>query len=359
MKSSSWELLRKELKSLVELRKSERLWHLPVLASLCVGLPLLVGYYFGRLDYGILASTGGLVILYMPSTALAHRMVTLLACSFGFIFSFAIGISFSFNPLLSALVLGAYALCVHWVAKYFAMKPPGNFFFIMLVCIASASAFNISSIPTRIGILAMGTMFTCVLAFFYSLLIVKKSMPKAELIVVKDSTYANLVESAIIGTFVGGSLLVGHLLELNNPYWVPISCLAVMQGISVRHIWQRSLHRILGTFIGLGLTWLLLSFNLSALDICISILILQFIIEMLVVRHYGLAVIFITPMTIFIAEAGSAMTADPNKLVYARFLDIVLGSLIGAGGGWLLHHQQLRQKAQRQLRKTRIAFLRR
>lgn len=353
-------MIARELKFyLFELKKSERLWHIPVLASLCVGIPLLVGNYFGHLEYSILASTGGLVILYLPSTSLANRMLTLLACSFGFIFSFAVGISFSFNPILSSVVLGLYTLFVHWVSKYFAMKPPGNFFFIMLLCVASTLPFDLASIPTRIGLLAMGTIFTCVLAFFYSLMMIKKSQGGSELIYVKKNVFANLIESAIVGTFIGGSFLVGHLLKLENPYWVPISCLAVMQGVSTRHIWQRSLHRILGTFIGLGLTWLLISQNLTALGICVSILVLQFIIEMLVVRHYGLAVVFITPMTIFLAEAGSAMTADPNVLVYARFLDIVLGSLIGAVGGWVLHHEQIRHKAERQLRKTRVAILRR
>jgi uncharacterized membrane protein YccC len=360
MSSNIRAVIASELKYyLFELKKTERLWHIPVLASLCVGLPLLVGYYFGRLDYSILASTGGLVILYLPSTSLANRMLTLLACSFGFIFSFAVGITFSFNPILSSVVLGLYTLFVHWVARYFAMKPPGNFFFIMLACIASASPFDLASIPTRIGLIAMGTIFSCLLAFFYSLMMIKKHQGGSELIYVKKNALANLVESAIIGAFIGGSFLVGHLLELENPYWVPISCLAVMQGASTRHIWQRSLHRILGTFVGLGLTWLLISQNLTALGICVSILVLQFIIEMLVVRHYGLAVVFITPMTIFLAEAGSAMTADPNVLVYSRFLDIVLGSMIGAVGGWVLHHEQLRYQAERQLRKTRVAILRR
>ncbi|WP_242916415.1 FUSC family protein [Pontibacter liquoris] len=360
MPSENNDRIAKELKFyLFELRKTERLWHIPVLASLCVGVPLLIGYYFDRLNYGILASTGGLVILYLPTTTLANRMITLLACSFGFIFSYAIGISFSFNPVVSAVVLGIYTLFVHWVTKYFAMKPPGNFFFIMLFCVAIASPFNLASIPTRIGLTAMGTMFSVLLALFYSLLMLQRRAPISELIYVKKNTYANFVESALIGLFIGGSFLVGHLLKLENPYWVPISCLAVMQGANARHIWQRSLHRVLGTFIGLGVTWVLVSQNLTPLGICISILVLQFVIEMLVVRHYGLAVVFITPITIFLAEAASAMSSDPNVLVYSRFLDIVLGSLIGAVGGWIVHHHQLRYIAERQIRKTRIAILRR
>ncbi len=49
-------LLIREVKSLFELKKTERLWHIPVLASLCVGLPLLIGYYLGKVDYGTLSA---------------------------------------------------------------------------------------------------------------------------------------------------------------------------------------------------------------------------------------------------------------------------------------------------------------
>ncbi|MCP2042068.1 putative membrane protein YccC [Pontibacter sp. HSC-36F09] len=359
MKVQIKQIISAEARALFELKKTERLWHIPLLASLCTGLPLLAGYAIGRLDFGILGCIGGLVILYLPTHAtLAHRMITLIACCFGFMVSFATGISFSFNPYASSLAIGLFALGMHWVANYFAMKPPGSFFFIMIASIASVMPFELENIPTRIGLISIGTMLACLLAFFYSLLMLRNQKPVTELLVVRKSVYSNLVESVVVGVFMGASLITGHLLQLENPYWVPISCLAVMQGVSLRHVWQRSFQRIAGTFLGMGLAWLLLSYTTTPLSLCLGIIALQFIIEMLVVRHYGLAVIFITPMTLFLAEAGSAMTADPNALIYTRFVDIVLGSLIGAVGGVFLYHQKLRHNAVRQLRKTRVAILR-
>jgi uncharacterized membrane protein YccC len=358
MKDNFKTLVFREAKSLFELKKTERLWHIPVLASLCVGLPLLIGYYFDRLDYGIVSCMAGLVILYLPTTTVARRMITLLTCSFGFMISFVIGLCFSFNPMLSAVVLGLFAMSVYWVVNYFGMKPPGSFFFIMIASVASCMPFDLEKIPIRVGLIGMGAMLACLLALFYSLYSIKKHPPKTELIVVKKSNYTTLFESGIVGFFIFVSLLIGHLLQLSNPYWLPISCLAVMQGASFHHVWQRSFQRILGTFIGLGLAWLLLLLKMTPLTICISIMVLQFIIEMLVVRHYGLAVIFITPLTLFLAEAGSAMTVDANTLISVRFVDILLGSIIGAIGGWFLHHEQLRHNAKSQIRKTRVHILR-
>jgi len=345
-------------RSLFELRQTERLWHIPLLASLCSGIPLLIGLYFQNLSYGILSCTAGLVILYLPSASLARRMITMLACSFGFMISFTIGIIFSFDPILSAVVLGLLAFGVQWTTTYFGMKPPGSFFFLMIASIASCMPFHLETIPNKVGLVGMGAMLACVLAFVYSFYIVRKYPARSEPVHIKIKKHHNTITAAITGFFVGLSLLIGNLLHLSNPYWVPISCLAVMQGVSLEHIWQRSFHRVLGTLIGLGFAWILLLRHLTPLTVCILIFVLQFIIEMLVVRHYGLAVIFITPLTILLAEAGSAINANPNVLIPSRLLDIVLGCVIGAIAGWFIHHEQLREKAERQLRKTRITLIR-
>lgn len=350
--------IKREIKLLFQLKQTERLWHIPVLASLCTGLPLLLGYYIGRLDYGIIACLGGLVILYLPSTKLENRMVTLLLCAFGFILSFTIGIVFSFNGYFSAVILGIFAFGINWVTNYFKLRPPGNFFFIMLASLAICMPFDLLSIPTKIGLIALGVMLACVFALFYSLYITRKYANKLAGQLPSKRKYLNITQSIIIGLFTGISLLISRFLKLDNPYWVPISCASIMQGANVSHVWQRSFHRIAGTAAGMGLIWLLLRFKLNSLSICFTILILQFIIEMLVVRHYALAVIFITPLTFFLGELGSSTAVHYNQLVSARLTDIIIGSLIGVVGGWILHNQQLHLKAERQIRKTRIAMLR-
>lgn len=352
------DILQREAKLFFQLKKSERLWHIPVLASVCTGLPLLIGYYLGRLDYGTLACLGGLVMLYMPSTTLENRMLTLLVCAFGFIMSFTVGIAFSFNHYLSAAVLGVYAFGVNWLTNYFRLSPPGNFFFIMIASMASCMPFDLPAIPTKVGLLALGTMGGVIFAMLYSLYIVQQHPDKMRDPGLRKRHYTNSTESLIMGVFIAISLLAGHISGLDNPYWIPISCLAIMQGLNVVQVGQRSFHRIVGTFIGMGFSWLLLQLNLSTLQVCISIIVLQFIIEILVVRHYALAVIFITPMTVFLVELSRGAGIDPNRVIASRFLDIFIGSLIGVVGGWLLHNQKLHQKAERQLRKTRVAILR-
>lgn len=355
-------ILKQETAALFKLKATNRSRHIPFLAALCIGVPLLTGLYFNNIKYGLIASLAGLVILYIPTGAtLPNRMMTLLICSFGFMISYTIGICFSFNPILSAVVFGLFSMAVHYITSYFGVKPPGNFFFIMIASMASCMPFDLQTIPAKIGLIGLGTMFACSLALIYSLLLSQKTTSQNPVVVTTvfaRKEYSSLVEALIIGIFMFVSLLSGHLLQLQNPYWVPISCLAVMQGVTLHHIWQRGFQRILGTLIGLALTWLILSLNTSLLGICLSIIALQFIVELLIVRNYALAVLFITPMTILLSEAGNPIVLHPNELIFFRFWDIALGSFIGAAGGWFIHHEKLKHLAVRRLRKTRIIMRR-
>ncbi|WP_455045422.1 FUSC family protein [Leptotrichia trevisanii] len=51
-----------------------------------------------------------------------------------------------------------------------------------------------------------------------------------------------------------------YCLNLTNPYWVAVACIAVMEGSSTRHIFQRSVQRIIGTLIGVVFGWEILLF---------------------------------------------------------------------------------------------------
>lgn len=113
----------------------------------------------------------------------------------------------------------------------------------------------------------------------------------------------------------------------------------------------------LGTFIGLGLTWLILQFNVTTLGICLSILFLQIVVEFLVVRNYAVAAIFITTLTILLAEPNASLIGHPNHLIQARFFDILIGSVIGAIGGWMLFHERIHYFTKKQIVLTK-AFMR-
>ena len=132
-------LVRAELRDLATINRSDRRWQMPFCAALASGLPLLVGAWFDRLDYGLVSSLGGLVFIYGPNTPLSHRMVTLMACAFGMSACYTLGVMGHFFPLLLVPVLGFIAIVVSMVCRFYALGPPGILFFIMAAAIAGAT----------------------------------------------------------------------------------------------------------------------------------------------------------------------------------------------------------------------------
>lgn len=345
------DIVRDELRQLVTIKPSDRPWQMPFAAALANGLPLFVGAYFGHLEYGLISSLGGLAFLYLPDTPMAHRMVSLMAAAFGMIACYALGVMSHLVPASMTPVLTFIAILVTMVCRFYRVGVPGSLFFIMAAAIGAYTPGDVMELPLKVGLLAMGSLLACLIAFFYSLFILSRRAPRP----VEPQPPATfdfvIFDSLVIGLAVGLSLAAAQLLQLDNAYWVPVSCLAVIQGMSLRAVWDKQVQRLLGTAIGLGVSWLLLSLPLDAWRIAAVITALAFIVETAVVRHYGFAAIFITPLTLLLAEAGKVGQIDPGVLIKARFIDTLLGCALGLAGGVCLHTPRIREALSRPLRR--------
>lgn len=259
----------------------------------------------------------------------------------GFIISFAVGVSFSFNQVVAVFVLFLFTTVVHAISLYYQIKPPRSFFFIMICTMGICWPFEPQYIPQKMMFFSFGAAFAFVLASIHSLLVCRKNPTPEEKMTYFFNTQTQGKEALLIGILIAFSLAIGLGFHFPNPYWIPISCLAVLQGVDLHHIWRRVIHRILGTFIGLGLCWVLVSWNSSTLFLCGIIVVLQFAVEYFIVRNYGLAVLFITPLTFLLAETANPAIYHPTELIAARFNEIAIGSLIGALGGWFIHRKTI------------------
>ena len=343
--------LRTEWRHLVRVEPSNRPWQMAFAAALASGLPLLVGAYFGRLDYGLVSSLGGLVFLYLPSTPLSHRMVALMASAFGMMACYTLGVISHFSQPLMMPVLAFTAILVSMVCRFYRLSPPGAVFFVMAASIGAYSPVEILQVPLKVGLLTMGCLLACLIGFFYSLRILRLRAPNPVTPLPPANFDFVVFDSVVIGGFVGISLAVAQALHLERAYWVPISCLAVIQSLSLRAAWNRQVHRIAGTGLGLLLAWVLLLLPLDKWTICLMVMALTFIIETTVVRHYGFAVIFITPLTILLADAPMLGHELPGSVIQARFVDTVLGSMVGLVGGFCLHNPRFRAVLGKQMRR--------
>ena len=74
------------------------------------------------------------------------------------------------------------------------------------------------------------------------------------------------------------------------------------------------------------------------------------------VRNYAVAVIFITILTIFLAESGKDLSHDTNQVFFSRLIDIIIGSVIGIIGGWILYHERIHFETTLRIKKSKVVM---
>ena len=332
-----------ELNHLLTVNRSQRPWHMPIIAAIAISFPVFVGAYFDDLSSGIKASLGSMIILNLPLVgALPYRLVTVMAWGFAMILSFALGLMAQQLPVLRIPVFILIGFGVVMLGRYYRQPPPAGLFVLMAGAIALFIPVPLEDVVSAIGLVLLGSGASMLLALLYTLFLL------ATRPIVSTPTYRYepdiLSDSFIVVSFVSLALEIAVLLEMPYPYWAAMSCFIIIQGMQMRTIWIKQLHRLLGTLVGMGVAGWMLSWGLSVWGVAIAILFMMLLIELFVDRHYGIAVIFITPLTIFIAEYGSTMLASPvaGVIIHARMIDTALGCAIGLGGGLAIHSTRLR-----------------
>lgn len=337
-------LINGELAHLLTVNKSRRPWHMPIIAAIAISFPVFVGAYFGALSSGIKASLGAMIILNLPLLgSLPYRLVTMMAWGFAMSLCFALGLIAQQIPILRLPVFSMVAFGIVVLGRYYRQPPPAGLFIMMASAIALFIPLPLAQILPATGLVMLGSGFAIFMGLLYSLfLLATRPTTVAPTYSYEPDTIS---ESIIVTGFVSLSLLIALLLNMSNPYWAAVSCFIIIQGIHLRTIWIKQLHRLLGTLVGMGLAGWMLSWGLSMWGVAAALLTMILCIESLVDRHYGMAVIFITPLTVFIAEYGSGLPLAPEmyqEVIRARMLDTVLGCMVGLSGGWVMHSTALR-----------------
>jgi uncharacterized membrane protein YccC len=133
---------------------------------------------------------------------------------------------------------------------------------------------------------------------------------------------------ARVGIAVGLSGFAASALGIEHAYWAMSSAVLVLhQGFDWLRTLQRGFERMVGTWVGLALAGVVLLLHPDGLWLVLIIATLQFTIEMLIVRNYALAAVFITPIALTIASGGHPVD-DVGGLLFARGMDTLIGCVL-------------------------------
>ncbi|MEV6977450.1 FUSC family protein [Kitasatospora sp. NPDC093806] len=148
-----------------------------------------------------------------------------------------------------------------------------------------------------------------------------------------------------LGTGVAGGAAL--LLGLGHGYWAAITAAAVLHSVNVRTAAQRAVQRALGTAAGLLLALAVLATHPEPGVLVLVIVLLEFLLEYVVARNYGLGVVFLTPLALLLSDL--AAPAPTGVLVEDRVLGSALGIAIALACALLVVHGRPAARAVRAL----------
>jgi len=152
----------------------------------------------------------------------------------------------------------------------------------------------------------------------------------------KDSiVFINAVRYGIVLSI---STIIAFKFSFTRPYWVTLSCAAVMSGSTIMSTFHRAIQRSVGTIIGLMIAIIIFKLQLQGFMIVIANMCLTALTELFIVKNYAVAAIFITPNALLIAEA-STQIHNVSYFAITRITDIVIGSMIGLIGTYIIGHR--------------------
>ncbi|MFA3873454.1 FUSC family protein [Streptomyces sp. MMCC 100] len=148
-----------------------------------------------------------------------------------------------------------------------------------------------------------------------------------------------------LGTAAAGGLAV--LLGLHHGYWAAISAAAVLHSVNLRTTAQRAVQRTVGTVFGVLLALAVLGMHPAPVALTVVVVLMEFLLEYIVVRNYGLGVVFITPIALLLSEL--AEPAPAGELVHHRLLGSLLGIVVGLLCAMVVVHDHAAQRTERAL----------
>jgi hypothetical protein len=140
------------------------------------------------------------------------------------------------------------------------------------------------------------------------------------------------------GVVLSISTIVAYVFPFNRYYWIPLSCAAVMLGSTIMATFNRAIQRSCGTILGLMIAIAILKFQPLGYMIIIINMVLTALTELFIVKNYAVAAIFITPNAMLLAETSTKIH-DISYFATARITNIVVGSMIGLIGTYLIGHR--------------------
>ncbi|WNM24250.1 FUSC family protein [Demequina capsici] len=311
-------------------------WPLGLQAATALAVPIVVGAATGHAAFGFQAATSAFALLYFGGARPIDRArlvpligLVLFACA-------AAGAVAGASALATGVGLVAVGVLAGFGSQAFSIGPPGPLFLVLVY--GSAAHITRATDGVRavepLGFLlafAAGLAFTWLVAAAPLVRARHRADPTPLRVVAPGPALS--VGGAAVALRVCTVALVGAMLgalavDPDRAYWVVCAGVAVV-GVQAprRSVVSRGLHRVVGTVVGVLVFAGLAQVPWSTVGLAVVLGALQMTTELIVIRHYALALVLITPLVLLlVSHAGGA---PGSVLAQERIVDTAVGAALG------------------------------
>lgn len=151
------------IKQAFTVNKNPLPWTKAFSAGVCAGLPVLVGYLLGNLEYGLIAGLGGLTYLYVFNIPYAFRAKKLFFALIGLSIVMGLGSAFAPYPFVSAFIVAIIGAIVTFLFGALRITGPAAIFFVLAFLMATGMPVDPSLAPLRAGLVFLGGAFSWII----------------------------------------------------------------------------------------------------------------------------------------------------------------------------------------------------
>lgn len=132
-------------------------------AGICSGLPVLIGYLLGNLEYGLIAGFGGFTYLYVFNVPYAFRAKKLFFTLIGLSASIGLGSMFAPYPFVSAFGVAIIGAAVTFLFGALRITGPAAIFFILAFLMGTGMPADLSLTFLHVGLVFIGGAFSWIM----------------------------------------------------------------------------------------------------------------------------------------------------------------------------------------------------
>lgn len=303
-------------------------------AGLSLLAPLAILAVAGRLDLGLYATFGALTGVHGGVVAYGGRWRMQAACGGVLALSVLVGsacaieVSPAWGPWAVVPLAAVWAALAAAGSDRWGWLPPGPMFSVFAVASCASVPLPADHLPAVLLTVLGAAAWAFGLALIEELLVPRlRAAPPRPLARPRQPAARERIHLLRCAAAVAVAGLVMTAVGADHPYWAMVSAVVPFARPGLRFQVARAIHRVVGTLLGLGLAAPLLWADLPPFAVVLLLAVLQVGIELVITRHYGWAMLLITPLALLAIQLAHPTPVGP--LLASRFVETLVGAAIG------------------------------